>query len=183
MRVAGKSKKRAGGALHGSRIEDYSLIGDCETAALLSRDGSIDWLCWPSFSSGACFAALLGTRDNGYWKIAPVAKVKKIHRNYVADTLIMETSFETAGGEVCVIDFMPPRDKHSDVIRIVKGVRGRVAMRMDLAIRFDYGRTVPWVTSTDHELRAAPHPFRGRVGYGEFGGLGGESAASSLRGE
>jgi len=156
--VAGKSKKRAGGALHGSRIEDYSLIGDCETAALLSRDGSIDWLCWPSFSSGACFAALLGTRDNGYWKIAPVAKVKKIHRNYVADTLIMETSFETAGGEVCVIDFMPPRDKHSDVIRIVKGVRGRVAMRMDLAIRFDYGRTVPWVTSTDHELRAVAGP-------------------------
>lgn len=158
MHVAVERKKRSGGALHGSHIEDYSLIGDCETAALLSRDGSIDWLCWPSFSSGACFAALLGTKDNGYWKIAPVAKVKNIRRKYVADTLIMETSFVTAGGEVRLIDFMPPRGKHSHVIRIVKGVRGRVAMRMDLAIRFDYGRTVPWVTSTDHELRAVAGP-------------------------
>lgn len=150
--------KKSAGALHGSRIEDYSLIGDCETAALVSRDGSIDWLCWPSFSSGACFAALLGTRDNGYWKIAPVAKAVKIHRKYIDDTLIMETSFVTAGGEVRLIDFMPPRDRHSHVVRIVKGVRGRVAMRMDLAIRFDYGRTVPWVTSTDHELRAVAGP-------------------------
>ena len=150
--------KKSAGALHGSRIEDYSLIGDCETAALVSRDGSIDWLCWPSFSSGACFAALLGTRDNGYWKIAPVAKVKKIHRKYVDGTLIVETTFVTAGGEVRLIDFMPPRDRHSHVVRIVKGVRGRVAMRMDLAIRFDYGRTVPWVTSTDHELRAVAGP-------------------------
>ena len=153
-----EKKKISKAALHGSRIEDYSMIGDCETAALVSREGSIDWLCWPSFSSGACFAALLGTRDNGFWKIAPVAKVKQVRRKYIADTLIVETTFVMARGEVCLIDFMPPRDKHSNLVRLVKGVRGRVAMRTDLAIRFDYGRTIPWVTSTDHELRAVAGP-------------------------
>jgi len=150
--------KKARGRLHGSRIEDYCMIGDCETAALVSLEGSIDWLCWPTFSSGACFAALLGTRDNGYWKIAPVAKVKDVRRRYSEGTLIVETTFATARGEVRLIDFMPPRGEHSHVVRIVKGVRGRVAMRMDLAIRFDYGRTTPWVTSTDHELRAVAGP-------------------------
>jgi GH15 family glucan-1,4-alpha-glucosidase len=140
--------------LHGARIEDYCLIGDCETAALVSREGSIDWLCWPTFSSGACFAGLLGTPDHGFWKIAPAGKVKASRRQYKAHTLIVETTFETAKGEVCVIDFMPPRDDHSNVVRIVRGVSGEVAMRMDLAIRFDYGRTIPWVTSTDGELRA-----------------------------
>jgi GH15 family glucan-1,4-alpha-glucosidase len=151
-------RKSAKGALHGSRIEDYCLIGDCETAALVSRDGSIDWLCWPTFSSGACFAALLGTRDNGFWKIAPAGKVKATRRQYRRNTLVVETTFETARGKVCVIDFMPPRGRHSHVVRIVKGLRGRVKMRMDLAIRFDYGRTVPWVTSADHELRAIAGP-------------------------
>jgi GH15 family glucan-1,4-alpha-glucosidase len=141
------------GRLHGARIEDYALIGDCETGALVSRDGSIDWLCWPNFSSPACFAALLGTRDHGYWKIAPMGAVKKIGRQYRKDTLIVETSFATARGEVCVTDFMPPRDKHSQVVRIVRGVRGSVRMKMELAVRFDYGRTVPWVTSNG-ELRA-----------------------------
>jgi GH15 family glucan-1,4-alpha-glucosidase len=150
--------KKARGTLHGSRIEDYCMIGDCETAALVSLQGSIDWLCWPTFSSGACFAALLGTRDNGYWKIAPVAKVKEVRRKYSEGTLIVETTFETSRGEVKLIDFMPLRDTHSDLVRMVKGVRGRVAMRMDLAIRFDYGRTTPWVTSTDHELRAVAGP-------------------------
>ena len=150
--------KKARGRLPGSRIEDYGMIGDCETAALVSLEGSIDWLCWPTFSSGACFAALLGTRDNGYWKIAPVAKVKDVRRRYSEGTLIVETTFATARGEVRLIDFMPPRGEHSHVVRIVKGVRGRVAMRMDLAIRFDYGRTTPWVTSTDHELRAVAGP-------------------------
>jgi len=140
--------------LHGSLIEDYCMIGDCETAALVSREGSIDWLCWPNFSSGACFAALLGTRDHGFWQIAPVGEVKAIRRQYEAHTLVVETTFETKEGAVCVIDFMPPRKKHSHVVRIVRGVRGRVPMQMDLAIRFDYGRTIPWVTSTDHELRA-----------------------------
>ena len=139
--------------LHGARIEDYALIGDCETAALVSRAGSIDWLCWPTFSSPACFAALLGTRDHGFWKIAPAARVKQTRREYRKDTLIVETYFETARGEVCVIDFMPPRGKDSQLIRMVRGVRGAVKMRMELAIRFDYGRTVPWVTS-NAELRA-----------------------------
>jgi GH15 family glucan-1,4-alpha-glucosidase len=140
--------------LHGAWIEDYCLIGDCETAALVSRDASIDWLCWPTFSSGACFAALLGTPEHGFWKIAPAGKVKGSRRQYKAHTLVVETTFETAKGEVCVTDFMPPRDDHSSVVRMVRGVRGEVAMRMDLAIRFDYGRTIPWVTSTDGELRA-----------------------------
>jgi GH15 family glucan-1,4-alpha-glucosidase len=135
------------GALHGSAIEDYAVIGDCETAALVSREGSIDWLCWPTFSSPACFAALLGTCDHGFWKIAPTARITKTRRQYRKGTLIVETVFETATGEVCVTDFMPPRDGHSRVVRIVRGERGRVRMRMDLAVRFDYGRTVPWVTS------------------------------------
>jgi len=147
-------QKKAGAAtiesrskLHASAIEDYALIGDCETAALVSREGSIDWLCWPNFSSPACFAALLGTSDHGYWKISPAAKVTKSRRQYREGTLIVETIFETASGEVCVTDFMPPRQKHSKLVRMVRGERGRVKMRMDLALRFDYGRTVPWVTS------------------------------------
>jgi GH15 family glucan-1,4-alpha-glucosidase len=147
-------KKRETGPLHGSRIEDYCMIGDCETAGLVSREGSIDWLCWPTFSSAACFAALLGTRDHGFWQIAPKGKVKAIRRQYVGHTLIVETTFETREGEVCLIDFMPPREKHSHVVRMVRGIRGRVAMQMDLAIRFDYGRTTPWVTSTDDGIRA-----------------------------
>ena len=149
-----QTKKKNAGPLHGSRIEDYCLIGDLETAALVSREGSIDWLCWPTFSSGACFAALLGTRDHGFWQIAPAGKVKAIRRQYEAHTLVLETTFETKDGEVCLIDFMPPRERHSHVVRIVSGIRGRVAMQMDLAIRFDYGRTIPWVTSTKDELRA-----------------------------
>jgi GH15 family glucan-1,4-alpha-glucosidase len=147
-------KKKSSGTLHGSRIEDYSLIGDCETAALVSREGSIDWLCWPSFSSPACFAALLGTRDHGFWQISPKGKVKAIRRRYAEQSLIVETTFETREGEVCLIDFMPPRERHSHVVRIVRGVHGKVAMQMDLAIRFDYGRTVPWVTRTGDGLRA-----------------------------
>src|ERR1700729_3916016 len=108
-------KMRGLGRLHGARIEDYFLIGDCETAALVSREGSIDWLCWPRFSSGACFAALLGTKKEGFWKIAPKAKVKSVRRRYEEHTLIVETMFETARGEVKVTDFMPPRGQCSDV--------------------------------------------------------------------
>ena len=134
-------------------IKDYALIGDCETAALVSREGSIDWLCWPSFSSPAVFTSLLGTRDHGFWKIAPASKAKRIRRQYSKDTLIVETFFETVSGEVCVTDFMPPRRRHSQLVRLVRCLRGSVRMRMDLAIRFDYGRTVPWVTS-GKELRA-----------------------------
>lgn len=157
--VKGTSDAELDGAeCHGASIEDYGVIGDCETAALVSREGSIDWLCWPTFSSGACFAALLGTKDNGYWKIAPVVKVDSVRRRYAARTLILETTFDTEDGEVCVTDFMPPRGEHSDIVRRVRGERGTVAMRMDLAIRFDYGRTIPWVTSTDGELRAVAGP-------------------------
>src|SRR5258707_15256274 len=115
------------GRLHGSLIEDYCMIGDCETAALVSREGSIDWLCWPTFSSAACFAALLGTRDHGFWQIAPVGKVRAVRRQYEAHTLVVETTFETQSGEVCLIDFMPPRERHSHVVRTVRGIRGRVA--------------------------------------------------------
>ena len=134
-------------------IEDYAMVGDGETAALISRAGSIDWLCWPTFSSQAVFAALLGTEEHGFWKIAPPGKSTQIQRRYIDSTLVLETTFSSDEGEVQLVDFMPSREEHSRVIRIVRGVRGKVRMRMDLAIRFDYGRTIPWVTSND-ELRA-----------------------------
>ncbi|HWG60068.1 MAG TPA: glycoside hydrolase family 15 protein [Candidatus Acidoferrales bacterium] len=132
-----------------SKIEDYALIGDCETAALVAKDGSLDWLCWPRFDSPACFAALLGTPEHGRWKIAPRDEKAKMTRRYRKDTLILETDFETSEGSVTVCDFMPLRGKHSDVVRIVRGRRGRVPMCMELVLRFDYGRSVPWVTRTD----------------------------------
>jgi GH15 family glucan-1,4-alpha-glucosidase len=133
-----------------SRIEDYALIGDCETAALVARDGSIDWLCWPRFDSCACFAALLGTPEHGRWLIAPTAEPTRISRCYVEDTLVLETTFTTGAGEVTLVDFMPPRgdeDGHdlSDLVRLVVGKRGAVDMRMELILRFDYGSAVPWV--------------------------------------
>src|SRR5665213_1124574 len=112
-----------------ARIEDYALIGDCETAALVSRDGSIDWLCWPRFDSGACFAALLGTPENGRWLLAPAVEGARSKRWYRGDTMILETEFETPDGCVSVIDFMPLRDGQSDIVRTVVGKRGRVAMR------------------------------------------------------
>jgi GH15 family glucan-1,4-alpha-glucosidase len=128
-----------------NRIEDYGLIGDCETAALVGRDGSIDWLCWPAFDSDACFAALLGTSKHGRWLIAPAEEVNKTSRRYRGDTLILETRFETANGVVDLIDFMPPRGNASDVVRLVQGVRGRVKLRMQLVIRFGVGADIPWV--------------------------------------
>ena len=132
-----------------SRIEDYGLIGDCETAALVGRDGSIDWLCWPAFDSDACFAALLGTHRHGRWLIAPAAEVTKTSRRYWDDTLILETRFETASGTVALIDFMPPRGNASDVVRLVRGVRGRVKLTMQLVIRFGFGIDIPWVKRTE----------------------------------
>ena len=149
-------KKKA--PLHAARIEDYALIGDLETAALVSREGSIDWLCWPTFSSGACFAGLLGTAENGFWRIRPKGKLKGSSRRYRPGTMILETTFVTGDGEVLLTDFMPIRGKHSDVIRRVRGVRGKVKMRLDLVLRFDYGLTVPWVTAQDAELRAIAGP-------------------------
>jgi GH15 family glucan-1,4-alpha-glucosidase len=127
-----------------SPIEDYALIGDCETAALVGKDGSLDWLCLPRFDSDACFAALLGTPDNGRWQLAPVGPAK-VQRRYRQGTLILETEFETDHGVATLIDFMPLRKHHPEVVRLVRCDRGRVEMRMELVIRFDYGRTVPWV--------------------------------------
>jgi GH15 family glucan-1,4-alpha-glucosidase len=128
-----------------SKIEEYGLIGDCQTAALVGRDGSIDWLCWPFFDSDACFAALLGDRKNGRWQITPAQKVTASSRRYWDDTLILETQFETADGAVVLIDFMPPRGQASDVVRLVRGLRGKVKMRMELVIRFGFGNDIPWV--------------------------------------
>jgi len=131
------------------KIEDYGLIGDCETAALVGRDGSIDWLCWPAFDSDACFAALLGNHRNGRWLISPAEEVTKSSRRYWDDTLILETRFETANGVVALIDFMPPRGNASDVVRLVRGVTGKVKLQMQLVIRFGFGVDIPWVKRTE----------------------------------
>ena len=140
-------------------LEDYALIGDCETAALVSRAGSIDWLCWPRFDSAACFAALLGGPDNGRWLIEATDPDARVTRRYRGDTLILETRIESADGVVLLIDFMPPRGRNSDIVRLVRGENGRVRMRMELVLRFDYGRTVPWVTRMhDGTLRAIAGP-------------------------
>lgn len=132
-----------------SRIEDYALIGDCETAALVARNGSIDWLCWPRFDSAACFAALLGTPEHGRWLLTAVSREPAVHRRYRVGTLILETEYETRQGAATVIDFMPPRGSASDLVRIVVGRRGCMAMRTELVLRFDYGSVVPWVTRTE----------------------------------
>ena len=127
------------------RIEDYALIGNTLTSALVGRDGGIDWLCLPRFDAPACFAAVLGTTDNGHWRISPRDPVRRTQRRYRDGTLILETRFDTEGGSVELIDFMPlPRDDEVvDVVRIVRGVSGSVTMRMDLAFRCDYGSLVP----------------------------------------
>ncbi len=141
------------------RIEDFALIGDCETAALVGRDGSIDWLCWPRFDSDACFAALLGHPENGRWRISPESDEMRTTRRYRPGTLILETRFETPDGAVLLTDFMPPRGVASDVVRIVTGEAGAVPLRMSLTLRFGYGRVVPWVTRMeDGALRAIAGP-------------------------
>src|SRR5262245_4206463 len=141
-----------------SRIEDYGLIGDCHSAALVGKDGSIDWLCLPRFDAGACFAALVGTEEHGRWIIAPRGEVKKVTRRYRGNTLILETDFETTEGAVTLVDCMPPRTKEPELVRIVVGRRGKVPMRMQLVIRCDYGSIVPWVRRTDTGLRAIGGP-------------------------
>ncbi|HKN85480.1 MAG TPA: glycoside hydrolase family 15 protein [Nitrospiraceae bacterium] len=141
------------------KIEDYALVGDCETAALVSRQGSVDWLCWPRFDSAACFAALLGEPSNGRWLIAPCEPVKSSVRRYRTNTLILETDIETSEAAVTLVDFMPPRGKASDLVRIVIGKRGTVQMRTELIIRFGYGALVPWVTrGKDGTLLAVSGP-------------------------
>jgi GH15 family glucan-1,4-alpha-glucosidase len=144
-----------------SRIEDYALIGDLSTSALVGRDGSIDWLCWPRFDSDACFAAILGTLDNGRWQIAPREPARSITRRYHAHTLILETRFETESGVASVIDFMPPRERNSNshIVRIVVGESGSVEFRSEMILRFGYGADVPWVTRADDgALRAIAGP-------------------------
>jgi GH15 family glucan-1,4-alpha-glucosidase len=139
-------------------IEDYALIGDCRSAALVSRDGSIDWLCWPRFDSEACFAALLGGRDHGRWLVAPRDNAS-ITRRYRPNTLILETSFETADGAVVLVDFMPFQGERSEIVRLVHGTRGRVRMHTELILRFGYGAIVPWVTRLESGvLRAIAGP-------------------------
>jgi GH15 family glucan-1,4-alpha-glucosidase len=131
-----------------ARIEDYGMIGDLQTAALVGRDGSIDWACFPRFDSGACFGALLGTPDHGRWIVAPRVDAWEGARRYHPHTLVLETEWEAETGAVRVLDFMPPRGKAPDIVRIVEGVRGHVDMFSELVIRFDYGATIPWVRRT-----------------------------------
>src|ERR1043166_6256871 len=139
-------------------IEDYGLIGNAHTAALVGRDGSIDWLCVPRFDSAACFAALLGKPEHGRWLLAPAADVRRVERRYRPETLILETDFETAGGSARVTDFMPAGDPSCNVVRIVEGLAGRMAMRMQLILRFGYGADVPWVRRIDDRMGGTAGP-------------------------
>ncbi|QNI38633.1 glycoside hydrolase family 15 protein [Edaphobacter sp. 4G125] len=133
------------------------MIGDCETAALVGDHGSIDWLCWPNFGSAACFASLLGTEENGFWRLAP-SEPHRSSRRYLPNTLILETTYENTQGVVRILDFMPPHNSHSHLVRIVQGLRGKVPMRGELVLRFSYGSAVPWVTRTDTGIRAVAGP-------------------------
>ena len=139
-------------------LEDYGLIGDMQTAALVGKDGSIDWLCMPRFDSPAAFAALLGEPEHGRWLLAPAGGIRNVTRRYRGHSLVLETLFETEDGAIRVIDFMPPRERDPDVIRIVEGVRGRVPVRMQLVVRFDYGSIVPWVKRLNGTITAVGGP-------------------------
>ncbi len=142
----------------GLRIEDYALLGDTHTAALVGTNGSIDWLCLPRFDSGACFAALLGGEENGFWQIAPADGYHRVRRRYRGETLVLETDFDTAEGVVRVVDCMPRRSDHANVVRVVQGISGRVRMRMDLVVRFDYGWIVPWMRRVGEHLHGVAGP-------------------------
>ena len=141
-----------------ARIEDYAIIGDTQTAALVGRDGSVDWACLPRFDSGACFAALLGDRDNGCWRVGPRDPVRASRRRYRPDSLVLETELEVEGGAVRLTDFMPIRDERPDIVRIVEGISGTVAMEVELVIRFDMGRVLPWVRQREGALTATAGP-------------------------
>ncbi len=141
-----------------SRIEDYALIGDCYTAGLVSRAGSIDWLCLPRFDSGACFAALLGGPEHGRWLLTAAGEIKATRRRYRDGTLVLETDYETADGAVTVIDCMPVRAQAPDMVRVVEGKRGQVRMKMELIIRFDYGSIIPWVKRIESGISAVAGP-------------------------
>jgi GH15 family glucan-1,4-alpha-glucosidase len=139
-------------------LEDYALIGDTRTAALVGKDGSVDWLCLPRFDSGACFAALLGDERAGRWVVAPAGGVRRVQRRYRPGTVVLETEFETEDGAVRIVDAMATRGRYPALMRLVQGVRGRVPMRMQLILRFDYGSITPWVRSEDGQLRAFAGP-------------------------
>ena len=141
-----------------TKIEDYALIGDTHTAALISREGSLDWLCLPRFDSPACFAALLGTPEHGRWLLTPYDDITTVHRRYRGDTLVLETRYVTATGTAMVLDFMPPRDRDINLVRIVVGVKGTVRMKMEMTLRFDYGSIVPWVSHHRRLLKAVAGP-------------------------
>ncbi len=141
-----------------TRIEDYALIGDLQTAALVGKNGSVDWLCLPRFDSGACFAALLGDEDNGHWRIAPKGADTCTRRAYAGESLVLETYWETRTGTVKVIDFMPQRGKEPDVMRIVEGVSGTVDMHSVIRLRFDFGSIVPWMRRSDGHRVAVAGP-------------------------
>ena len=146
------------------RIEDYALIGDTSTCALVGRDGSIDWFCPPNFDAPACFAALLGTAENGRWLIAPQERPRAVKRHYIDDTLVLETRFETSTGAACLIDFMPiSRGDTTDIVRIITGIEGTVAMQADIRFRFDYGHLIPWVRRGDSGIIAIAGPDAIRV--------------------
>ncbi len=147
------------------RIEDYAMIGDCRTAALVGRDGSIDWLCVPRFDSGACFAALLGTPENGRWKLAPAenVEVRKVERRYRPGSMVLETEFTTGSGAVRITDAMAIDSETPTVARVVEGLRGEVPMRSELIIRFDYGWIVPWVTGHERGISAIAGPDKLRL--------------------
>ena len=140
------------------KIEDYALIGDCETAALVGRDGSIDWLCWPAFDSAPCFAALLGEPQNGRWRLGPVDEPARIERRYLPDTLVLETRFQLAEGVLILTDFMPLRRTASRLVRILRCEGAAVRVRSDLKLRFDYGRLRPWLTVERHRAMAIAGP-------------------------
>jgi len=139
-------------------IENYALIGDCHTAALIGTDGSMDWLCFPRFDSGACFAALLGGPEQGRWLLAPAGKVTSVERRYLGDSLILQTDFHTSRGTVRMVDFMPVSDERWDVVRMVQGLSGKVTLRMELVVRFDYGSIVPWVRRSGDQLLITAGP-------------------------
>jgi GH15 family glucan-1,4-alpha-glucosidase len=141
-----------------AKIEDYAFLSDTQTGALVSRDGCVDWLCFPRFDSPACFASLVGDNKNGHWLFFPDEKVGKVRRRYCGNTLILETEIETESGAVRLIDFMPPRGTNPDIIRIIEGLRGEVRMKMELIIRFEYGLVIPWVRKAHDGLEAIAGP-------------------------